>query len=195
MSNAASNLTKDKIKNYFPQIAERYKFIGLRPIGEPSGFGIVWRAQDNWLNQEVAIKISADDLGDEIKFCRDIEGQTVRIFEYFRVPGWNAYVMELLQPPWISASKFIKKHQYKQNDVQHYFDCFEIARSALNGLVQIHGQPYSREGRYVHADIKPDNLFILLKPKSKRNSVFRLPDESELVKIIDLGITLKKASK
>ena len=193
MVNRASNLTRHDIKDIFPQLVERYKFPDRRPIGNPSGFGVVWRLYDKWLNQVVAIKVSADDLTDEITFCRNIDGQTVRVFDYFRGEDtWNAYTMELLQSPWISLANFIKSHKYKKHDLQHYFDCFQIARGVLHSFRQIHGRPYARKGRYVHADIKPDNMFVLLKPKRNPYSVFRLPDESELIKIIDLGITLKK---
>jgi serine/threonine protein kinase len=77
----------------------------------------------------------------------------------------------------------------KHGDIQHYFDCFDIARSLLSGLAQIHGRPYSRTGRYVHADIKPDNLFILLAPKRRPDTVFRMPPAERLVKILDMGIS------
>jgi serine/threonine protein kinase len=190
MSNQASPLSKKKIHEIFPQISERYKLSGRKPIGARSGFGAVWQAHDQWLQRDVAIKISAENLSDELRLCRDVEGQTVRIFEYFRgKEGWNAYAMELLDTPWSSLGQFIAGHKYKKNDVQHYFDCFEIARSILNGLAQIHGRPYSRTGRFVHADIKPDNLFVLLKPKKLPYTVFRMPPQGEMVKIIDMGIS------
>ena len=190
MSNRARTLTKTQIKELFPQIAERYVLSGGKPIGEASGFGAVWRAHDKWLGREIALKFSDSDMSDELQISRDIEGQTVRIFDYFRAKDeWNAYAMELLESPWISLSQFINKHKYKPNDLQHYFDCFEIARSVLSGLTQIHGRPYSRNGRFVHADIKPDNLFLMLKPKKHPYSVFRMPAEREMVKIIDMGLS------
>ena len=189
--NQASTLSKKIIHAIFPQLAERYELLGRKPIGARSGFGAVWRARDLWLERDIAIKISAENLSDELKLCRDIEGQTVRIFEYFRgVDGWNAYAMEYLDTPWTSLGQFIAGHKYKSNDIQHYFDCFEIVRGVLNGLVQIHGRPYSRDGRYVHADIKPDNLFVMLKPKKRPYTVFRMPAQGEMVKIIDMGISM-----
>ena len=196
MSNHASALNKGKIQAIFPQLFERYELSGKKPIGAVSGFGTVWRAHDQWLERDVAIKISDKDLSEELLLCRDIEGQTVRIFEYLRGDnGWNAYVMELLDAPWISVSQFITKHKYKNNDTQHYFDCFEIARSILNGLTQIHGRPYSRQGRFVHADIKPDNLFVMLRPKKRPHTVFRMPAEGEMVKIIDMGISILRGKE
>lgn len=190
MANHAEKLRKADIQLLLPALTERFVLRGRGPIGERSGFGAVWKALDSWLDREVAVKISHSDLSDEIVLCRDIEGQTVRIFDYFRgEDGWNAYVMELLERPWITLSKFIDQHKYKENDLQHYFDCFEIVYEALLGLADIHGRPYSRKGRYVHADIKPANLFFLCQPKKRANTVFRMPVHEEMLRIIDLGIS------
>lgn len=195
MTNAASDLTKTRIGEIFPNVAERYQLIGRKPIGEPSGFGAVWKARDEWLGREVALKFSNSDMADELRLCRDIEGQTVRVFDYFRSNGgWNAYAMELLDSPWMCISRFIRDHRYKPGDIQHYFDCFEIARSLLLGLSQIHGRPYSRTGRFVHADIKPDNLFVLLVPKKRLGTVFRMPSLESLVKILDMGISTENGN-
>jgi len=191
MANQASALKKTEIQRLLPDLCKRFTLIGRGPIGEPSGFGAVWRARDTWLDREVAIKISKTDLSEEILLCRDIEGQTVRIFDYFRGEGaWNAYAMELLESPWITLSSFIDNHDYNKPDtLQHYFDCFEIVYDTLRGLAEIHGRPYSRQGRYVHADIKPANLFFLRKPKKRASTVFRMPAHEDLVKIIDMGIS------
>lgn len=184
------DLKKREIQRLFPQMCDRFKLCGRDSIGEPSGFGIVWKAKDTWLDRHVAVKISASDLAREVQLARDIDGQTARIFDYFRGKGdWNAYVMELLESPWITLSALVKRHKYKPNDIQHYFDCFEIAYGILSGLADIHGRPYSRQGRYVHADIKPANIFLHLKPKKLKNSVFRMPRQDRYIKIIDLGIT------
>jgi serine/threonine protein kinase len=195
MTNAANALTKFQIGEIFPFVAERYHLLGRGPIGAPSGFGAVWKARDRWLGREVALKFSNIDMADELQLCRDIEGQTVRVFDYFRSSdGWNAYAMELLDTPRISVSRFIERHKFKHGDLQHYFDCFEIARSLLSGLAQIHGRPYSRTGRYVHADIKPDNLFVLLVPRKRPDTVFRMPPPESLVKILDMGISTEHGS-
>lgn len=193
MCNNASALSKSDIFEKFPDIAKRFALKGRGPIGEPSGFGAVWKARDKWLGRDVAIKISDDDLIAEIVLCRDIEGQTVRIFDCYRSEdGWHAYVMELLEKPWLTLSKFIAEHKYKGYDLQHYFDCFEITYQILLGLKGIHGQPYSRQRRYVHADIKPGNLFLRCQPKKHRNTVFRMRAENEMLRIIDLGIAVPR---
>jgi serine/threonine protein kinase len=194
MANQASGLKKVDIQRLLPDFSKRFTLQGRGPIGEPSGFGAVWKAKDTWLKREVAIKISKTDLSDEIRLCRDIEGQTVRIFDYFRgANGWNAYAMELLESPWVTLTSFIAKHDYnKPGNLQHYFDCFEIVYGTLRGLAEVHGRSYDRQGRYVHADIKPANLFFLCKPKKRANTVFRMPAHEDLVKIIDLGISLPR---
>ncbi|WP_025110487.1 hypothetical protein [Pseudomonas sp. H1h] len=190
MANPAERLSKADIERLLPELAQRFVLRGKAPIGERSGFGAVWKALDSWLDREVAVKISHADLSDEIVMCRDIEGQTVRIFDYYRgEDGWNGYVMELLVKPWVTLSAFIKQHKYKANDLQHYFDCFEIVYEILLGLADIHGRPYSRQGRYVHADVKPANLFFLCQPKKRANTVFRMPTHEEMLRIIDLGIS------
>jgi len=195
MANAASRLNKIQIRALFPAVAERYTLLGRRAIGEASGFGAVWKAHDNWLDRQVALKFSKVNMAEELRLCRDTEGQTVRVFDYFRSSdGWNAYAMELLETPWLSVSSFIRNHTYKPRDLQHYFDCFEIARSLLSGLGHIHGRPYSRTGRFVHADIKPDNLFLLLVPKKRAGTVFRMPTAEHLVKILDMGISTENGA-
>jgi serine/threonine protein kinase len=195
VTNAASSLTKEDILKLFPQIALRYRLYGSRAIGDPSGFGSVWKAHDLWLKRDIALKFSNHDMSEELRLCRDIEGQTVRVFDYFQADsGWNAYAMELLETPWMSAGRFISDHHFKSNDLQHYFDCFEIARSTLNGLSHIHGLPYSRSGGFVHADIKPDNLFLMLRPKKRPHTVFRMPAVGSLVKIIDMGVSTERGA-
>lgn len=190
---AAASLSNDDVYKIFTALADSYELIGDKPIGEKSGFGAVWRAKDNWLSCDVAIKISDCDLRDEIRICREIDGETVRIFDYYcTTDGWHAYTMELLQKPWTTLSSYIDHHKYKPNDIQHYFDVFELIRAALHGLNTLHGKPYQRQGCFVHADIKPANLFVLIKPKKQVFSVFRMPAHSEMIKIIDLGVSVKK---
>lgn len=192
---AAASLNKKQIYKIFPEVQARYCLVGNKPIGHASGFGAVWKAKDEWLSVDVAIKISDSDLASEIKFCRDIDKETVRVFEYYKSEeGWQAYVMELLASPWMSLSSLIGNRKYKENDIKHYFDSFEIVRGLLRGLTSIHGANYSNKGRFIHSDIKPDNLFVRIEPKKKPNTVFRMPAPEELVKIIDLGITVERGN-
>ena len=188
------DLDKDGIYGLFPQFLGRYRLDGDSAIGEPSGFGAVWKAHDRWLSRDVAIKISNTNLGEEIALCRDIDGETVRIF-YFYIsdvdPAFQAYAMELLEAPWSTLSAYINSRKYKPKDIQHYFDSLEIIRAVLAGLASIHGRPYSRE-KVVHADIKPGNIFVLKSTKSRPFTVFRMPQHGEFVKIIDLGISVQK---
>ncbi len=190
--NAAEILRKDDIYALFPQIKDRYELHGNSAVGESSGFGAVWKAHDRWLNRDVAIKISNSDLSGEIGLCRDIDGETVRIFDYYQSSDnsdYQAYAMELLDAPWETLSSYIKNRKYKSNDLQHYFDSFEIMRAILVGLESIHGRP-SVVGKIVHADIKPGNIFILNRQRRRSYTVFRMPLHGEFVKIIDLGISV-----
>lgn len=191
---AAGNLTKEEIYTLFPQFLGRYTLQGDKAVGESSGFGAVWKAHDSWLTRDVAIKISDEDLGSEIALCRDIDGETVRIFDYYQSgvdADYQAYAMELLETPWVTLSAYIKRHKYKPNDIQHYFSSFEIIRAVLAGLKSIHGRPYARD-KIVHADIKPGNIFLLDFQKRRPFTVFRMPSHGEFVKIIDLGISVLK---
>lgn len=194
MTNTAELLDEDDIELMLPNVTARYMLI--EQVGDESGYGAVWLARDFWLNgRKVAIKLSDKDLSQEVLLCRDVEGQTVRIFDYFKGEGsWNAYAMEWLEKPWLTLSTWIDTHKYRQHDLQHYFDCFEIIHDTLRGLKDIHGRPYSREGRYVHADIKPANLFFLCQPKKRPNTVFRMPSHQDMVKIIDMGVSTERGS-
>jgi serine/threonine protein kinase len=190
----AAKLKKNEIYELFPDIKARYELVGNKAIGNRSGFGAVWKAKDKWLLVEVAIKISDSDLSPEINYCRAIDKETVRIFEYYRSEHWHAYVMELLVKPWINLSSFIKDRKYKNNDIRHYFDSFEIIRSLLCGIESIHGTNYSKVDRFIHSDIKPDNFFVRIQPKKIFDSVFRMPAPDNLVKIIDLGISVERGN-
>jgi serine/threonine protein kinase len=190
MRNSALH-NKEEIQNMFPQLFERYKFPDSKPIARESGFGAVWRAQDTWIDQTVAIKISYSDLSDEVKFCRIIGGQTVRVYEYFKSESLHAFSMELLEKPWCTIEDLIKKRKNKENRLQHYLDSLFIARSVLRALSEIHGLPYSRNGRHVHGDVHPRNIFIR-RQKNNDNPISEFNGGRNLVKIIDLGLTVRR---
>lgn len=190
----AENLSKNEVYDFFPEIKARYKLAGSRAIGSPSGFGAVWKAHDKWLGVDVAIKISDSDLSSEVKLCRQIDRETVRVFEYFRSGDWNAYAMELLASPWMSMSSMMDNRKSKKNDIRHYFDSFEIVNGLLHGISSVHGASHASEGRFIHADIKPDNVFVRIAPKKRAGSVFRMPAPEALVKIIDLGVSVERGN-
>lgn len=180
------------VRAVFPEMCRRFALIGEDPIGEPSGFGVVWKARDTWLDQMVAIKISDEDLSWEVLLARRIDGQAVRVYEYFRGDnGGYACVMELLEAPWISFTGLARSRSYRKYDFRHHLDCLEIARGLLTALACIHGVPYARSDRFVHADVKPDNLFVRFSPAPGSRQPFRLGPRERLIKIIDLGISVE----
>jgi serine/threonine protein kinase len=186
-----ANLSAADIARYLPQLVERFELLDAGPVAPPGGFGAVWRARDRLLQQNVAIKISDTDLSSEVMFCRSIDGHTVRVYDYVQQNGWDAYAMELLAAPWQTISTLISEHNGR-NMLQRYFDAIEVIDGVLAALEHIHGVPYSRGGRHVHADIQPRNVFVWWTPKTNRREVFRLPHGRDLIKIIDLGLTVSK---
>ncbi len=190
--NRASKLSKAQIYNIFPAVQERYELEGSGPIGDESGFGAVWRAKDRWIGSTVAIKISDSELSDEVRICREAT-ETVRTFDFYRSPqGWDAYAMEHLAYPWKTVSSHIATRRYKTNNIQHYFDTFEIIKGVLHGLTKLHGKPYQKTGKFIHADIKPANIFFYTKVRKRPHTVFRMPGFTEMVKLIDLGVGVEK---
>jgi len=182
------------IANLLPCLTDRFEFLDAGPIGRPSGFGAVWRARDRLLGQTVAIKISDSDLKGEVQYCRMIDGHTVRVYDYFEQNDWYAYAMELLAEPWTTIDTLIAGHDGRDM-LQRYLDGFEILDATLAALAQIHGAPYSRERRHVHADIQPRNLFVWWQPGTSPREVFRLRDGRKLVKVIDLGLTVDRGER
>lgn len=82
--NAAAQFKKEDILAQFPDIDARYTLEGDKAIGEVSGFGAVWRARDNWIGSTVAIKFSEYNLSDEVRLCREIDGETARVFDFYK---------------------------------------------------------------------------------------------------------------
>lgn len=187
----ASTLDIADIARLLPSLTDRFEFPDSRPMGRPSGFGAVWRAHDRLLDQAVAIKISDSDLSSEVRYCRKIDGHTVRVYDYFERSGWYAYAMELLAEPWTTIDALIGRHD-GCDMLQRYLDGFEVIDAVLAALGHIHGVPYSRERRHVHADIQPRNVFVWWQPKGNPRDVFRLRAGRDLVKVIDLGLTVHK---
>lgn len=192
----ASTLDRHDVALKLPRLAERFDLLDDAPIGRPSGFGAVWRAFDRKLHLEVAIKISDQELASEVRACRAVDGPTVRVYEYFEHDGWYAYAMELLTAPWTTIDGLGDHYRRgRTRALQRYLDGFQIADAILAALDALHGQPYSRNGRRVHADIQPRNVFVCWKPGNDPLQPWRLPAQRGLVKIIDLGLTVLKGEE
>jgi serine/threonine-protein kinase len=141
------------------------------------GFGLVLRAHDLTLDQEVAIKILRADLelDDETlrRFMREAQSNVrlagehvVRIFDFGQLEDGSPYMsMELLQGA--DLGKLLSLSSKLSVSVAAGF-----VLQACEALAEAHAKGI------IHRDIKPTNLFV-----TKR------PDGSELLKVLDFGIS------
>ncbi|PYC04714.1 hypothetical protein DMX09_14920 [Pseudomonas protegens] len=89
--NAAAQFKKEDILAQVPDIDARYTLEGGKAIGEVSGFGSVRRSPLN----------SASNLSDEVRLCREVGGETARVFDFYKGEnGSKAYTIEHLEAPW-----------------------------------------------------------------------------------------------
>ena len=188
-SSTGRAITLEDVYDNFPGLRERYTFRDEEPIGRPGGFGVVWKAHDHWLKRDVAIKVSRDDLSNEVILCRSIEGQTVRVFDYFRgESGFEAYAMELLGKPWVCLSRLIAERDYRPGDARHYLKSLEILYDTLYAMLDVHGEPWAKSGRFIHSDIKPDNMFVIPDGSRRAGSPLWNDRDGGIVKLIDFGM-------
>ncbi|CCE23470.1 protein kinase domain-containing protein [Methylotuvimicrobium alcaliphilum] len=180
-------------------IAGRFKLIC--PLGE-GGFGQVWRVKDLWLNNEVALKISQDDLTRETLLLRKLpKNQYVSIFDYVKddVLQIAAYSMEILDSPWATLERFyenrIEPNLNNGNFAQPLRLTLHIAIDILMALQVLHGQRYGRQDRWCHADIKPQNLYINETAAANAITYCWNKDFIRIAKVGDLGLARESGSR
>ncbi|SPE53358.1 Serine/threonine-protein kinase PknB [Streptomyces netropsis] len=134
-------------------VADRYRLGDLLGRG---GMGEVWRAHDEVLGRQVAVKLLLGDDGDESSAARfRMEAQTaarlnhpqvVAVYDFGAWEGRFYLVMELVQGP--SLADLSARGAFAPERVA------DIAAQAASGLAAAH-----RQG-VVHRDVKPGNLML-----------------------------------
>ena len=138
------------------KIAERYELVG-KPIHELNGKGIVFKAHDEKLGRDIALKKLDSDAEAKLlgsKRHRNI----VEVYDYFEEGEDKWMVMEFLE---------------KENNLEHrnrYGPPFspeeltDIAQQTSDGLAFLHDEEKSSgmtKQSVIHRDIKPFNMFYI----------------------------------
>lgn len=185
----------------------RYSFAGrfrlIEQIGR-GGFGQVWRVRDVLLDQEVALKISATDLVSETVILRKMSRcRYVSVFDYVSDShvGAHAYSMELLEGSWMTLDAYRDKYlrgrlSERATIVDAILEILFITTDVLLSLKELHGKKYGKIDRLVHADVKPQNVYINRRAITKLLKLCDVIGTSEpFTKIGDLGLTCAAGSK
>lgn len=145
------------------------RFCLLQHLGD-GGFGSVWRAEDRWLDNVVALKIShsSSDLSRETTVLRRLpKDRFVSIYDYVidEETGISAYSMELLDAPWSTVDAFrdayiVRNLKSPATAMKALRAIVSIGIDVLTTLGHLHGKKYGKEGRWCHGDIKPNNLYL-----------------------------------
>ena len=154
----------------------RGKYRIIRKIGQ-GGMGVVYLAEDTWLNVRVALKFLAGDLGKDPRFIKRFRTEARAAYQ-LRHPN-IAEVVGLDQAE--DGSLFIAMEYIEGPSLRAVLDqnpkglaiprALEIAKGIASGLATAHAQGT------VHRDIKPENILLT-----------RASDGTERVKILDFGI-------
>lgn len=154
------------------------RFTILSRLGSGS-MGAVYRARQNAMGREVALKIvrrdRASDAETRVRFEREARAtsaltsvHTVTVFDFGEDEDGSWYLaMELLSGETLGERlRRMKRLPLAQ--------ALRITRQALASLAEAHGKGI------VHRDLKPDNLFLCTLPNAG--------ERGELCKVLDFGI-------
>jgi serine/threonine-protein kinase len=140
------------------------------------GMGEVWRAYDQTLRRDVAIKLLRSDAHQDTVACRRFEGEvramtelkhpnTVRIFDVGVTPdGLFFYAMELLEGVDLGR---LGRTEGPLEPAR----ALSLVSEAARALAEAHARGI------VHRDVKPENIFVT-----------RIEGDRDLVKVLDFGI-------
>lgn len=158
-------------------IADRYVIVGRVGSG---GMGTVYRAEQQGMGREVALKVLRKDLGRDpdtaARFHREARTlsqlkhpNTVTVFDFGQTNDRLLYLaMELLEGEMLSTR--VKREG--PLDVQF---AIRAACGVLRSLDEAHARGI------IHRDLKPDNIFL-----AKVHGIES--QDSEVVKVVDFGI-------
>jgi serine/threonine protein kinase len=166
----ADRLLEGRSRGFF---FDQYKLLDLLGVG---GMGWVYRAQHTETGQIYALKVLLDQLKHDRGMLARFEQEAragqrfhheniVRTFEFGSAGGLPYVIMEFVEGP--SLLELLKTREKCRLPWQQACD---IARQTARGLYHLH------QAKFVHRDIKPQNLLI---------------DRKGLVKILDFGLSMK----
>jgi serine/threonine-protein kinase len=158
-------------------IADRYVIVGRVGSG---GMGTVYRAEQQGMGREVALKVLRRDLGRDpdtaARFHREARTlsqlkhpNTVTVFDFGQTTDRLLFLaMELLEGEMLST-------RVKREGPLDVIFAIRAATGVLRSLDEAHARGI------IHRDLKPDNIFL-----AKVHGVGEA--DSEVVKVVDFGI-------
>jgi serine/threonine protein kinase len=175
------------------KISER--FILHKQLGK-GGFGQVWEANDSWLNQQVALKLSKTNMLNEVNLLRKLPKERyISVFDYVKDKHTDSYgyTMEILAHPWMTLDEYYEnklRTKFEKNDyVFAIKQIIYIAVDLLTSLSHLHGKKHSNKNSWYHADIKPNNLYVHSKDANKFIKKYWGDPLIPVTKIGDLGLS------
>lgn len=148
------------IRGHHPGDVVFERFTLTRRLGE-GGMGIVWLAQDNVLEREIALKFAPQEALKSEAVIKDLKNETrrgqelshpniVRIYDFFRDAQHAAIAMEYVEGETLAVLRVQQPAKvFEPHQIQHW------AAQLLDGLAYAH-----RSARIVHRDLKPSNLIV-----------------------------------
>ena len=195
------------------ELANRFngRFRMRHKIGE-GGLGKVLIVEDLWLKQDTALKISdmtdtGMDMREEVLALRRVpKDRYVSVFDYVKDGDYCGYTMEVLDDPWVTLKTF---HEEKIRPLfeKDYITALKyvifIVYDLLVSLEKLHGLKGQKLDRWVHGDIKPENLWVnkvgvnaAIKEYCMDAPFLPLNDQfSPFTKIGDLGLTVESGGR
>lgn len=165
---------KPELPNPGDRLADRYTIIQRMSLG---GFGAVYRALQDNLGREIALKVLLPDVvsnnADYVEQFRQealLTSQlrhpnTITIFDY----GQTDTGLLFIAMEWLDGQTLTEV--LKQEGALSYDRCFHISEQILKSLSEAH------ERGMVHRDLKPSNLMLCVQY-----------GEQDFVKVLDFGL-------
>ncbi|MBM4342679.1 MAG: serine/threonine protein kinase [Deltaproteobacteria bacterium] len=151
------------------------RFLVLKKIGS-GGMGSVYRARQEGMDRDVAIKVLLGDLKsnetvlrrftlEALAVSRLRHPNTIQIFDYGQTPDGNPYIaMELLEG--LTLYDLLRKE--RPLPIRR---ALRVMAQVAQSLAEAHGK------EIVHRDLKPENIFLV-----------QVGDNADYVKVLDFGV-------